>query len=56
MFHAFDKQTGEVLWRTELPAGTAGAPMTYMAGDKQYIVVAVGEREYEAEFIAFSLP
>ena len=56
MFRALDKRTGEVLWETELPAGTSGAPMTYMANGKQYVVVAVGERDVEAEFIAFALP
>ena len=40
----------------ELPAGTAGAPMTYMADGKQYIVVSVGETGRPAEFIALSLP
>ena len=56
MFRALDKRTGEVLWETELPGGTAGAPMTYLADGKQYVVVAVGERDVEAEFIAFAVP
>ena len=43
MFRAYDKRTGEVLWETELPAGTSGAPMTYLADGTQYIVVAIGE-------------
>jgi glucose dehydrogenase len=55
-FRAFDKATGKVLWETELPAGTTGAPMTYMAGGKQYIVVAIGGLNRPAEFVAFSLP
>lgn len=56
MFRAYDKDTGEVLWETELQAGTAGAPMTYMADGKQYIVVGIGEANRPAEFIALSLP
>ncbi len=56
MFRAYDKATGEVLWEMELPAGTAGAPMTYMADGKQYIVVGIGEANRPAEFIALSLP
>ena len=56
MFRAYDKDTGEVLWEMELPAGTAGAPMTYMADGKQYIVVGIGEANRPAEFIALSLP
>jgi len=56
MFRAYDKDTGEVLWETELQAGTAGAPMTYMVDGKQYIVVGIGEANRPAEFIALSLP
>ena len=56
-FRAYDKATGATLWETELPAGTTGAPMTYMSGGKQYIVVAVGSKErHSAEHIALSLP
>jgi quinoprotein glucose dehydrogenase len=56
MFRAFDKASGKVLWETELPAGTTGAPMTYLASGKQYIVVAVGGLNHPAEFVAYSLP
>jgi quinoprotein glucose dehydrogenase len=45
-----------VLWETELPAGTTGAPMTYMFRGKQYIVLAIGSREHAAEYVALSLP
>ena len=55
-FRAFDKATGAVLWETELPAGTTGAPMTYMFEGKQFIVVAVGGVEHGAEYVALSLP
>ena len=55
MFRAYDKETGEVLWETELPAGTSGAPMTYMADGSQYIVVAVSDATHHAEFIAFGV-
>ncbi|MDX1383708.1 MAG: PQQ-binding-like beta-propeller repeat protein [Thermoanaerobaculia bacterium] len=54
-FRAFDKKTGEKLWEMELPAGATGAPMTYLAGAKQYIVIPLGEREYEGEFLALTL-
>jgi quinoprotein glucose dehydrogenase len=56
MFRAFDKATGKVLWETELPAGTTGAPITYLHQGKQYIVVAIGGRQQAPEFIAFALP
>ena len=55
-FRAYDKATGQVIWETELPAGTTGAPMTYLANGKQYIVVANGGLNHPAEFVAFSLP
>ncbi len=56
MFRALDKSTGETIWETELPAGTTSAPMTYMHDGKQYVVVAVGGRDYPAEWIALGLP
>ena len=38
----YDKDTGEELWWLQLPARFHAAPITYMAGGKQFIVVAVG--------------
>ena len=56
MFRAIDKATGRVLWQTELAAGTSAAPMTYMHDGKQYVVVAISERDHEGELVAFALP
>ena len=39
--HAFDTKTGKLLWDTLLPAAGNATPLTYMAGGKQYVVVAV---------------
>jgi glucose dehydrogenase len=55
-FRAFDKKTGAVIWETELPAGTTGAPMTYLHKGRQYIVVAIGGQNHPAEFVAFAAP
>ena len=55
-FRAFDKATGRVVWETDLPAGTTGAPMTYQVNGKQFIVLAVGSQQHSAEYIALSLP
>ena len=55
MFRAYDKATGDVLWEMELEAGTAGAPMTYMADGRQFIVVGIGQSDRPAEFVALSL-
>ena len=56
MFRAYDKRSGQVVWETELPAGTTGAPITYLHQGKQYIVVAIGGRDQAPEWIAFALP
>ena len=39
----------------ELPAGASGAPMSYQFEGKQYIVIAVSERDHEGELIALAL-
>lgn len=40
---AYDINTGEVLWQTELPAGGQATPSTYMGSDgKQYVVISAG--------------
>ncbi|PCH60682.1 MAG: pyrroloquinoline quinone-dependent dehydrogenase [SAR86 cluster bacterium] len=54
-FRAYDKATGEILWETELEAGTTGAPVSYMHEAQQYIVVAIGDRTHSPELIAFKL-
>lgn len=55
-FRAYDKATGEVVAELRLPAGTTGAPMTYMNEGKQFIVVAVGGMEEPPEWVGMSLP
>ncbi len=39
-----------------MPAPQTGAPMTYMLGGEQYIVLAIGGGNYPAELVAFRLP
>jgi len=51
----YDKTSGEMLAEMELPANATGAPMTYMAGGKQFIVFAVGGGPLVEELIAVSL-
>ncbi|QEI07803.1 membrane-bound PQQ-dependent dehydrogenase, glucose/quinate/shikimate family [Pigmentiphaga aceris] len=38
----FNSETGEMLFETRLPAGAQAAPMSYMSGGRQYIVMVVG--------------
>ena len=51
----YDKTSGEMLTEMELPANATGAPMTYMAGGKQFIVFPVGGGPIAEELIAVSL-
>jgi quinoprotein glucose dehydrogenase len=39
---AFDLDSGKELWSTELPAAGHALPMTYLAGARQYVVIAAG--------------
>jgi quinoprotein glucose dehydrogenase len=55
-FRAFEKTTGRVIWEMELPAGTTGAPMSYVFEGKQYIVVATGWKDTGGELVALALP
>ena len=55
-FRAYDKATGAVVWEMELPAGTTGAPMSYLFKGRQYIVVPIGGKNHAPEFIALALP
>ena len=55
-FRAYDKENGDVVWETELPGGTTGAPMSYIHDGRQFVVVAVEGLTETAQWIAFSLP
>jgi quinoprotein glucose dehydrogenase len=55
-FRAWDKETGDVVWETELAAGTSGAPMSYLADGRQYVVVAIGDRNTRGRLVALALP
>ncbi len=56
MLRAYDKRTGEQVGEVWMPAPQSGSPMTYLAGGRQYIVVAVSGGPYSGEYIAFALP
>ena len=40
--HAFDKQTGALLWEHPLPAGGYATPSTYQIDGQQYLIIAAG--------------
>jgi len=58
---ALDVETGKKLWEHHLPAPGVAVPMTYMAGGKQYLVIAAGGHarvgtKLDDSIIAFTLP
>jgi quinoprotein glucose dehydrogenase len=62
---AYDSSTGRELWKGVLPGyregSPAGTPMTYKAGGRQFVVIAVGGKlsggkESSDKLIAFALP
>lgn len=60
-FHAFDSQTGKLLWETELPLSGIATPSTYMVDGRQYVVIAAsGGRDPKSPeggiYVAFALP
>ncbi|MCI0417863.1 MAG: pyrroloquinoline quinone-dependent dehydrogenase, partial [Acidobacteria bacterium] len=62
-FRAFDKDTGEELWVTKLPASGMATPMTYLGKQtrKQFVVIAAGggnkyDKTFTGKLVAFSLP
>jgi quinoprotein glucose dehydrogenase len=62
-FRAFDKDTGQELWTTRLPASGFATPMTYRGkkSGKQFVVIAAGggnkyDDNYSGKLVAFWLP
>jgi quinoprotein glucose dehydrogenase len=58
--HAFDKQSGQLLWEHPLPAGGYATPSTYQVNGRQYVVIAAGgagklRTKAGDAFVAFSL-
>jgi quinoprotein glucose dehydrogenase len=42
MFRIFNRHTGKLLWKTQLPAAGFATPATYQVNGKQYVVIACG--------------
>ena len=62
-FRAFDKDTGEELWTTKLPASGFATPATYLGKTtgKQFVVIPAGggnkyDKTFTGKIVAFSLP
>ncbi len=57
--HAFDKNSGKLLWEYSLPAAGYSTPSTYLVHGKQYIVIACGGGKLNSksgdQYVAFAL-
>jgi len=57
---AFDKTTGEELWKARLPAGGYATPAVYAVGGRQFVVIACGGGKMATKsgdaYVAFALP
>ena len=58
---ALDVESGNELWKSELPAGGQATPMTYSLNGKQYLVIAAGGHgkfgtRQGDHVVAFTLP
>jgi outer membrane protein assembly factor BamB len=62
-FRAFDKDTGEELWVTRLPASGHATPLTYLGkkSGRQFVAIASGggnkyNTEFSGKLVVFALP
>ena len=58
---AFDAVTGELLWHGDLPYSGCATPATYVAGGRQYVVIATNNARNlkgpkGAAYVAYALP
>jgi glucose dehydrogenase len=44
------------VWEIELEAGSSNAPVSYLFEGKQYLLLAIGDRQHSPELLAFTLP
>ena len=53
--YAFDRATGEELWRGQTPFRTSGNPMTYTTRSGRQLVVIANGAGPDASLVAFAL-
>ena len=53
---AYELASGAEIGRVELPSNAYGAPMSYTAGGRQYVVVPLGNRRRPPELVALAIP
>ena len=60
MFHAFDSDSGKLLWQHKLPFGGYATPCTYSVDGRQFVIIAAGGggklgTKSGDQYVAFSL-
>lgn len=57
-FRAYNKDSGELLWETTLPAVANATPCTYFSEDKQYVAISVAgdEKNPAGSIMVYALP
>lgn len=62
-FRAFDKDTGQEVWSTEIPGSGHATPMTFLGrrSGKQFVAIAAGggnkyNKNFTAQLVVFALP
>ena len=55
MLRAYAPESGEVVWRLDLPGQASGVPMTYLAAGRQHVAVAVSEPGEPQALVALAL-
>jgi len=59
-FRVFERKTGRLLWRADLPASGFATPSIYRAQGREYVVIACGGAKADAKagdsYVAFALP
>jgi quinoprotein glucose dehydrogenase len=59
-FRAINKNTGKIIWETDLPAPGVATPAVYEVNGKQYVVIACGGSKWGGKssdkYVAFALP
>jgi quinoprotein glucose dehydrogenase len=51
MVHAYDKDTGKLLWETELDANPDGIPSVYEVGGRQYVAFFAASESVTESFV-----
>jgi quinoprotein glucose dehydrogenase len=59
-FRAFNSETGELIWETQLPAGGYATPATFEVDGRQYVVIAAGGGKMGTKsgdsYVTYALP